>query len=269
VGRTGVREDLIAAAPVAGLSAALDYDTTRAGAGGELPALWHWLFFHETAPASCLGADGHPLRGDFLPPVALPRRMWAGGRLSFLAPLRVGDIARRESVIVAVDEKQGRSGALVFVRLAHRISQGGRLCIEEEQDLVYRGSGGNTPAAMEAPGSAQFARTVTPDPVLLFRYSALTFNSHRIHFDRDYATREEGYAGLVVQGPLTATLLLDLLQRERPDAVPRRFEFRGLRPLTDGGPLSLQGRSDAGHCDLWALDGEGALAMQARAELAT
>ncbi|MFG5409779.1 MaoC family dehydratase N-terminal domain-containing protein [Piscinibacter sakaiensis] len=208
--------------------------------GDEVGApLWHWMFFNPAEPQHRLGPDGHPLRGGFLPPVPLPRRMWAGGRLSFHHPLRVGDELTRRSHIADVAVKHGRSGPLVFVTVRHEITNAQGLALTEEHDIV-----------------------------LLFRYSALTFNGHRIHYDRPYATGVEGYPGLVVHGPLIATLLLDLLRRERPDAVLRRFEFAARRPVFDQQPLELCGRPDgAGAWRLWARDHDGWLAMQARAEL--
>jgi len=269
VGRSETRADLIAPAPAVALAATLDLDPASIGEGRPLPPLWHWLYFHAPVASGQLGRDGHPARGGFMPPVELPRRMWAGGRLSFHAPLRVGERARRQSTIASVQRKRGRSGELVFVRVDHRIFRDDQLLIEEQQDVVYREAGAAQPSAgSPAPGGARFSRVLTPDPVLLFRYSALTFNAHRIHYDRDYAVHEEGYGALVVQGPLTATLLLDLLARELPGAGVSGFEFRGLRPILDNGAVTLQGRREDESVHLWALDGAGALAMEARAQLA-
>jgi 3-methylfumaryl-CoA hydratase len=288
VGRTQVRNDVICAAPAAALSATLDYAQPLAVAGVVLPTCWHWLYFLDTAPASGLGVDGHAKRGDFLPPVPLPRRMWAGGRLRFASPLVVGDAVRRHSTVSAVSHKQGRTGDLVFVTVRHAIYRGDTLAIEEEQDLVYRGQGADsaapasaapisepgsaptsvlTPAPPSAPPAAQWSRELLPDPVLLFRYSALTFNSHRIHYDRAYATGEEGYASLVVQGPLSVTLLLDLLRRQVPGADIAQLEFRARGPLLEGVPLQLQGRQDEDQVRLWALDANGLLAMDVQARL--
>jgi len=270
IGRQESQVDVVAPDPVARLSATLDYPAPRAAAGEELPLPWHWLYFLPAVPASGLDADGHARRGDFLPPVPLPRRMWAGSRIRVASPLCVGDAVRRESTVSDIRHTQGGSGELVFVTLLHRIFRGESLAIEEQQDLVFReaSTAHAMSAARPAPAEAQWSRRVTPDPVLLFRYSALTFNGHRIHFDRAYATVEEGYGGLVVQGPLTATLLLDLLYRERPDAQVATFSFRGVRPLLDGHAFQLQGRCDDRAVRLWALDASGALAMDARAELA-
>ena len=268
VGREQVCDDVITQAPVSGLSATLDYRQPRARAGEALPPLWHWLYFLPAPAASRLDTDGHALRGDFLPPVPLPRRMWAGSGIRFVAPLQVGDAVRRLSIIEAVDYKCGRSGELVFVTLLHRVLRAGELAIEERQKLVYRQAVAAAPAPQPAPFTAQWSRTLVPDPVLLFRYSALTFNSHRIHYDQRYATEQEAYPGLVVQGPLSATLLLDLLERELPGARLGSFEFRALRPLFAGDTIELQGRRQGQAVDLWALDREGALAMTAAATLA-
>ena len=176
---------------------------------------------------------------------------------------------RRVSTIAEVAHKRGASGELVFVKLRHQVFSGDQLAIEEDQDLVYRqaSTSNAVPAAKPAPLPAQWSREMRPDPVLLFRYSALTFNSHRIHYDRDYAREQEGYAGLVVQGPLTATLLLDLLRREMPQARVETFGFRGVRPVLDGQPIMLQGARDGDGARLWALDASGALAMDARVGL--
>jgi 3-methylfumaryl-CoA hydratase len=269
VGKTESREDQICPAPAAGLSATLDYDTTRASVGESLPPLWHWLYFHAVPRSSDTDTDGHPRRGDFLPPVALPRRMWAGSRIRFESPLRVGEQARRVSTIASISHKQGSAGDLVFVTIRHRIYRGDALAIEEEQDLVYRelSTGDTAPAPKTAPAEPQWTREIEPDPVLLFRYSAFTLNSHRIHYDRDYATKVEGYPGLVVQGPLTATLLLDSLYREMPAAQVKAFQFRGMRPLLEGRRFLVQGRRDDSSVTLWALDDGGAMAMKADAQL--
>ena len=268
VGRRQSSDDVIAATPVRALAATLDHTAAPVQPGDLLPPLWHWLYFLPAPAASQLDVDGHPRRGDFLPPVPLPRRMWAASRVDFAADLHVGDAVQRVSTIESVQHKQGRSGELVFVTVLHRVSRDGQLALEERQRLVYRDArSAAAPPPQAAPAAAQWMRTLEPDPVLLFRYSALTFNSHRIHYDRDYATAVEGYPGLVVQGPLTATLLLDLLQRERPGAALASFEFRAVRPLFAGSGMSLQGRMDGRAVQLWALDADGALAMAASAEL--
>ncbi|MFN8796147.1 MAG: MaoC family dehydratase N-terminal domain-containing protein [Betaproteobacteria bacterium] len=272
VGRTETREDLVTAAPLAGLAATLDRDEPEPSPGQEIPPLAHWLYFLPRARQSALGDDGHPRRGGFLPPVPLPRRMWAGGRLAFLQPLRVGEALARTSRIAAVDARHGRSGPLVFVTVRHEITGARGLALTEEHDIVYREApqpGAPASPPQPAPADAHFARTIVPDDVLLFRYSALTFNGHRIHYDRRWCERAEGYPGLVVHGPLIATLLLDLLRRERPAARVRRFGFTAVRPTFDTHAFRVAGR-DAGPegLELWAQDHEGWLTMRARAQLA-
>ena len=265
VGRTQRTEDLIARQPAIGMAATLDRDDAP-GTGDALPPGWHWLYFVDTAPQSALGPDGHAARGEFLPPVALPRRMWGGNRLTFHRPLRIGESARRDSEIRSIDQKQGRAGALAFVTVRHSYWGPDGLALEEDHDIVYREPerlGAAAPEAVPAPCAAVWRRVIEPDPVLLFRYSALTFNGHRIHYDAPYVTEVEGYPGLIVHGPLTATLLLDLLRRERPDAVLRSIHFRARRPLFAGAPLTLEGAPDDDGAQLWALDPDGAVAMNA------
>jgi len=267
VGRTHAVEDFAAPFPVRALIATFDENDPDPTIGDPLPPLWHWLYFLDTAPQSKLGPDGHAERGDFLPPVPLPRRMWAGGRLDFHHPLQVGDEITRTSRIVAIDAKAGRSGTLVFVTLRHEISNARGLAISEEHDIVYRDApqpGAPAPTPQPAPADGTFSRRIVPDPVLLFRYSALTFNGHRIHYDRSYVTETEGYPGLVVHGPLIATLLVDLLRRERPQSRLRRFAFTAMRPLFDIHPFTVCGRLGADRLvQLWARDHEGFLAFRA------
>jgi 3-methylfumaryl-CoA hydratase len=272
LGRTEQRTDEVTAAPIAALAATLDRDDPPPGLGSEVPPLWHWLYFAAVARQSDIGPDGHPKRGGFLPPVPLPRRMFAGGRLEFLRPMRIGDHITRTSKVTRVDGKQGRSGALVFVTVRHEFARGDVPAMTEEHDIVYRDNpqpGAPAAEPQAAPAGEAFAREIVPDPVLLFRYSALTFNGHRIHYDRSYVTRVEGYPGLIVHGPLIATLLGDLLRRERPDAHVRRFAFKAVRPLFDIHRFTVCGRAN---CErrfaLWARDHEGALAMEASAETA-
>jgi 3-methylfumaryl-CoA hydratase len=242
-------------------------------AGAALPPLWHWVYFWTAAPQCELGPDGHPQRGGFLPPVPLPRRMWAGGRLTFAAPLPIDAEATRTSVVHSVAAKTGLSGNLAFVTVKHDITHQGTTCITEEHDIVYRAMpqpGSPVPAPKPAPADALWSRTVRPDPVLLFRYSALTFNGHRIHYDRSYVTDVEGYPGLVVHGPLIATLLADLLQRHLPEARMSAFSFRAVGSLFDTEPFTLCGRPDPDgrKIHLWAQNMRGELAMLAEATLA-
>jgi 3-methylfumaryl-CoA hydratase len=272
LGRTEQRTDAFTATPMAALAATLDRDDPPPAAGTLLPPLWHWLYFLPLQRQSELGPDGHPRRGGFLPPVELPRRMWAGGRLAFERPLRIGETVTRTSRIAAIAAKAARSGPLVFVTVQHELGAADGVRLREEHDIVYRdmpAADAPTATPPRAPTDAAFSRPVTPDPVLLFRYSALTFNGHRIHFDRSYVTEVEGYPGLVVHGPLIATLLLDLLRRERPDAVVTRFEFKAVSPLFDTHPFTVCGKPDGDRrVALWAARHDGALAMQASAEIA-
>lgn len=238
--------------------------------GDTLPLAIHWCLAPAAVPPGDIGEDGHPARGGFLPPVPLPRRMWASGNVEFLAPLRVGDDATRTSTVQSVTHKRGGTGDLVFVTVAHEIRARDVLAIRETQNLVYREDpdpNAPAPRPVAPPAPAEFGRAWVPDPVLLFRYSALTFNGHRIHYDRDYAMGEEGYAGLVVHGPLAATLLLDLVRAELPGAEVAQYDYRAVRPLIDGNPFRVEGcRTDAG-LSLWALDHTGAVTMQATATL--
>ncbi len=253
------------------MSATLDRDDAAPVAGSDVPPLWHWLYFLPLARHSDIGIDGHPKRGGFLPPVSLPRRMWAGGRLEFHHPMRVGEEISRTSRIAEVSGKEGRSGTLVFVTVQHEIFDSRGLALTEEHDIVYRENpraDAPVPKPQPAPTDEAFSREVVPDPVLLFRYSALTFNGHRIHYDRPYVTEVEGYPGLIVHGPLIATLLLDLLRRHRPQARVCRFSFRAVRPIFDIHPFTVCGRPDGdGRVELWARDHQGCLAMEASAEL--
>ncbi|MDO4592492.1 MAG: MaoC family dehydratase N-terminal domain-containing protein [Comamonadaceae bacterium] len=276
-GNSESHTDWLTASPVAALAATLDRADPAPSTGTPLPALWHWLYFLPFAPHSQIGEDGHPRRGGFLPPVPLPRRMWAGSRLRWNAsnPLQVGQEVQRTSTIQSVKHKAGRSGELLFVLLEHRYANAQGEALVEEQDIVYRAAaapGTPAPAPQKPPlaGQAAWSRSITPDPVLLFRYSALTFNGHRIHYDRDYATREEGYSGLVVHGPLLATLLMDLLRRHLPEAKVASFAFKAVRPTLDTHTFSVHGKpsEDGKTIALWGEDHEGWLTIQATVELA-
>ena len=274
-GRSETLSDEIVAAPLRGQSALLDRDDARQSAGSEVPPLWHWLYFLPQAPQSQIGPDGHPLRGGFLPPVPLPRRMWAGGRLQWQTnnPLRVGDAAQKRSRIASVQHKSGRTGDLLFVAVEHAFYNAQGLCLSETHDIVYRAAAlPGTPEVLPtaAETGAPWQREWVPDPVSLFRYSALTFNGHRIHYDRSYVTQEEGYPGLIVHGPLIATLLVDLVRRQVPQARLASFQFRAVRPTFDLHPFRLNGRpcADGKTIELWACDHEGWLTMQAQATLA-
>ena len=276
IGRSETRYDTIAPTPVAALMATLDHPPSEVEPGLALPPLCHWLYFLPLHRPSELGPDGHALRGGFLPPVPLPRRMWAGSRFEFNAPLRVGDRVARASTIEDVTAKTGRSGPLVFVRVRHELRREGAPdpALVEWHDIVYRQArrpGDAEPAPQPAPAAAAWQREIVPDDVLLFRYSALTFNGHRIHYDRRYVTEVEGHPGLVVHGPLIATLLLDLLRRKMPDAELARFSFRAVRPSFDLQPLRVCGAladaPDGKTVHLWAQDPASCLTMDATATL--
>ena len=273
IGRSETREDWINPNQVAAWHATLDRDDAFPRAGEALSPGFHWTLFAPLARQSQIGADGHALRGGFLPPVALPRRMWAGGRLHLHQPLRVGDQVTRRSQIERVEAKQGKAGQLVFVTVRHTLSTAAGVAIEEEQDIVYRQApqAGAVATSALAPVAARgpWQRQMLADAVLLFRYSALTFNGHRIHYDRDYATGVEGYPGLVVHGPLLATLLLDLLRRQGLAERLQKFTFRALRPTFDNALFTVDGGpGDApGHFRLWTTDNQGAAAMEAEAWL--
>jgi 3-methylfumaryl-CoA hydratase len=271
IGRTETRVDRISATPLTALSATLDRDDPPPQSGDPLPPAWHWLFFLPLLRQSELGKDGHPERGGFLPPVPLPRRMWAGSRMEFHQPLHVGDTITRTSRIASVKHGWGRTGPLVFVMVRHEIANSAGLAITEEHDIVYRDharAGENGPAPPAAPTGAAWERTICPDDVLLFRYSALTFNGHRIHYDRRYATEVEGYPGLVVHGPLIAILLLDALRENKPEARVTRFDFRAVSPLFDTAPFSVCGAPESTHLvRLWAKNASGGLAIDATAAI--
>jgi 3-methylfumaryl-CoA hydratase len=270
IGRTEMVDDIVTAMPYAALSATLDREPARPKQGTPLPALWHWLYFLPLHRQSEIGPDGHAKRGGFLPPVPLPRRMWAGSQLQFHRPLCVGDAVTRVSTIQSVSEKSGRSGALVFVKVRHELRASGQddVALTEFQDIVYREAAKPTdvaPPPQAAPGASAWEKKWVPDEVLLFRYSALTFNGHRIHYDRRYVTQVEGYPGLIVHGPLIATLLVDLLRWKLPDARIAKFEFRAVRPIFDLHPFFVCGEPQPGGrtFHLWARDHEGWLAMDA------
>lgn len=266
--------DLISPAPAAALAATLDSGRAP-GPGDALPPIWHWLYFWSAAPQAELGADGHPQKGGFLPDLGLPRRMAAGGRITFDAPLTIGAPAERVSRVLSIEHKEGRSGRLAFVTVEHAIQAAGVTAIREEQDIVYRESaqpGQPQPKPTPAPADAHadWQREIVPSEALLFRYSALTFNGHRIHYDRDYARNVEGYPDLVVHGPLIATLLLDTVARFAPEAVVREYRFKAVRPTFLGHPFTVCGRRapDGQSVELWAKDHAGWLTMSARAVLA-
>lgn len=253
------------------MAATLDMDGAAVAAaglddGGLLPPLWHWMGWTPDAPMSGLGTDGHPRRGGFLPPVPLERRMWAGGRLTFLAPARIGARLDRQSEILKVAEKHGATGRMVFVTVRHEIASGGTTLIHEEQDIVYVAMPERfaPPPPVPAPDAPAWREAVPIDTVRLFRFSAVTFNAHRIHFDLDYAQSVEKYPGLVVHGPLQAILLMEAARRHRGGALPRSYRFRGVRPLFHFDALTLAGQpEEAGQQALATVQGDGFVCMQA------
>jgi 3-methylfumaryl-CoA hydratase len=272
VGRTESATDVVTPAPANALAATLDL-ANRFRPGDALPPPWHWQYFLAMSPMAEVGPDGHPRHGGFLPPVPLPRRMWAGSRMTFQRPLRIGDAITRVSTITDVTAKEGRTGPLVFVNVRHEIAGPAGPALVDSHDIVYRDlprPDETPPAPRPAPASCAWQREIRPDPVLLFRYSALTYNSHRIHYDHPYVTGVEGYPGLVVHGPLLATLLLDLLLREMPRASVTHFEFRAIRPVFDVAPFLVCGTPDAsgGRIALWVAGHDGALCMDASARVA-
>ena len=303
VGRTTADTDSLSVRHARLMAATIDYPPGRIAAGEPLPPLWHWLYFLEGLTPSRLGRDGHPQRGGFLPPVPLANRMWAGGRVEFLEPPLLGQTVTKRSTIASVQHKAGRSGELVFVTVLHEILRGESTIVREEQDLVYRdphpraapaaaparastGSGpgaatadvhAHADAGAEAQGDAaegageaagaRPGRAYLPDATMLFRYSALTFNGHRIHYDADYCREVEGYPGLVVHGPLNATMLAWRAQ-EASGRRLARFEYRGVRPAFAGSPIALRAQADGDAVSLAALDANGQELMNAIATLA-
>jgi 3-methylfumaryl-CoA hydratase len=269
IGREQRMTQTLNAFPARALAALLDHGRLP-DAGEALPAAWHWLYFLETPSSAGTGSDGHPSKGIFMPPIPLPRRMWSAGVLELTAPLRLGEPAERISTIRAVEHKQGKSGELFFVTIDHDVHQRGTLCVHEEQTLVYRAmptGRGPLPPGEAAPAAADWSRMVNIDPVVLFRFSSLTYNAHRIHYDRDYATGAEGYPGLVVHGPLLVMLLLDLLRAHKPEPPVKAIRFRAMRPTFDLGAFSLRGRSEGPLVTLWSADGDNYAGMSATVTL--
>jgi 3-methylfumaryl-CoA hydratase len=264
IGRQDVAEDTITPGLVARFAATLD-EKCDVAEGAVAPLAIHLCLAPPAVPASGLGHDGHPALGGFLPPVPLPRRMWAGGAFAFHAPLQVGDTVTRRSVIADVQEKQGRTGRLVFVTVDHALSVGGQVRIAERQDIVYRDAGAPAPPAADPAPAGRWQAMVQPDATLLFRYSALTFNGHRIHYDLDFARQVEGYPGLVVHGPLLATQLCRMAERLRGMA-PAMFRFRSLSTLFHDAPYALNAAEDGPALRLWAARPGGPVAMEAVAE---
>jgi 3-methylfumaryl-CoA hydratase len=273
IGKTETLQDVITLFPVQALAATFNQSKTYQE-GDVLPELWHWLYFLPNAPLSEVGPDGHPKRGGFLPPVPLPRRMWAGSRLTWYHPLKIGEKISRHSTITAVEHKFGRSsGDLIFVTVQHEITNEKGLAISEEHDIVYR----PVPPKDEKPATpviiedqADWSKEIIPNEVLLFRYSALTFNGHRIHYDRKYVNEVEIYPGLIVHGPMIATLLVELLHENLPNRRLKTYEFRALRPLFDIHHFAVLGKVQENQSiSLWTKNFEGYASMKASATLVT
>jgi 3-methylfumaryl-CoA hydratase len=255
------------------LAALFDTNIDAIAPNGMLPPLAQWFYFNAWARESELGEDGHPRRGGFMPPITLPRRMFAGGRVTFRAPLKLDTAVERIATIVSIKEKTGASGELIFVTVRHEIFGPSGVAIEEEQDIVYRGDASGAPAKESAPAAPTavmpdtFVRRINADPIMLFRFSALTSNGHRIHYDRTYATEIEGYPGLVVHGPLQAMLLLDVV-REKIGKPIAKFSFQARKPLFDTAPFDCAVRPTENGADLMTLDLAGNVCMKASAEFA-
>ena len=269
IGRKESHDDVATAWPVAALHATLDRSVPVPPAGEAIPPGWHWLYFLDTTCESDIGRDGLPKLGDFLPPVTLPRRMWAGGRIEFPGVLHVGDALRRDSEIVAVDQKEGRRGKLVFVTVRHTVYADGKLAVVEDHDIVYRDAaqpGEAPPRARPAPASAKWQRSLVADPVMLFRFSALIFNANRIHYDLAYV-KEEGYAGLVVHGPLQTVLMLDLCREH--GAKVAKIEYRAEHPVyhTERMSVCANAAQDGSKIELWTANEAGSYAMTGTATL--
>lgn len=282
VGRSQRSTETVDARLVRWLAATLDRaDLLDARDGATLPPAWHWAFFNAVEPISALGRDGHPRKGGFLPPTAQPRRMWAGSRLHWHGDLRVGQAVERASTILKCEAKRGRTGDMVLVTVGHQFRAGDALLLDEQHDIVYRDEASDlerralAELAVQARAGGvhyerqgEIVREVTVGPVQMFRYSAVTFNGHRIHYDRDYARETEGYPGLVVHGPLIATMLLEFLQAQvAPGRRVERFEFRAIKPTFDIAPFALHAAAPAadGSVSLWSTNNVGAVGMQATA----
>jgi 3-methylfumaryl-CoA hydratase len=270
VGRTEEKTDVVTAHLVAGLRSVLFLDVGTPKEGDPAPLTAHWCLTVPVVPMSEIGPDGHPRRGGFLPPVPLPRRMWAGGEISFGEPLRVGDVVTRTSTIKGLNLKSGSTGPLCFVAVDHVFTTSRGVAIRERHDIVYRGmptaEASATPAKPPAaPANAKHSERHLADPVLLFRYSALTFNGHRIHYDRDYVTGVEGYPGLIVHGPLQASLLIEMAAKLHGGKAPATFVYRGLQPLFDGSEFSVNANDTGGGMELWTANARGEPTMKGTA----
>jgi 3-methylfumaryl-CoA hydratase len=268
IGRREIVTDEMASFPAVAMAATFDLDGGL-GRGDALPPLWHWIYFLSVHRQSELAEDGHAKRGGFIPPVPLPRRMFAGAQVAFHRPILIGTSMRRESVIEDLVMKQGRSGALAFLKIRVDIADDEGVALTEHQDIVYREAPKTGESRPEPIGSraAQWRESVMPDGSLLFRYSSLIFNAHKIHLDRDYAMGHEGYGGLVVHGQLVATMLAELA-RKHIAASMTAFAFRAIKPVLDDGPFTICGRTEGSAVLLWAENSAGLIAMEAKASFA-
>jgi 3-methylfumaryl-CoA hydratase len=273
IGRSSEASDIVTAQLVKGLRATLFQEIGEPKPSDTAPFTTHWCLAQPVFPMSMLGPDGHPTRGGFLPPVPLPRRMWAGGELEFLDPLRVGDDTTRVSRISDVTMKTGSTGVLCFVSVTHEVTTSRGLAIRERQDIVYRDVQGTAQVATAptaakptaAPPAAQHSESHMADPVLLFRYSALTFNGHRIHYDRDYVTKVEGYPGLIFHGPLQATFIVELAARLHGGKPPKKLSYRGVQPLFEGSEFSINANTTDSGMELWTANSSGQPTMKGTA----
>ena len=268
IGRANEASDIVTAQLVKALRATLFQEIGEPRPGDAAPFTAHWCLAQPVFAMSMLSADGHPTRGGFLPPVPLPRRMWAGGELRFLDPLRVGDDTTRTSRISDVTVKTGSTGQLCFVSVEHEVTTPRGTAIRERQDIVYRDMGGTqaaAPAKAAPPPPAKHRETRMADPVLLFRYSALTFNGHRIHYDRDYVTKVEGYPGLIFHGPLQAAFIVELAAKLHGGTPPKKFSYRGVQPLFEGAEFSVNASDNGKGLELWIANSAGQPTMTGNA----
>jgi 3-methylfumaryl-CoA hydratase len=275
VGRTSTSTDVVTAGPANLLRLAFARPESEFRDGDPLPPGWHILSFLPRFRPNELRQDGTPLETGIVPPMPLPRRMFAGETFRFHRPIRIGNQLRREIELADISLKTGATGTLVFATTVQRIFTPDGLALEEERRTVFReeikaGERNQAPRREAAPSDVAWRRRIEPSVVLLFRFSALTFNSHRIHYDRAWAMDVEGYPGLVVHGPLTSTLLIDFARDSNPGRVFARYTTQARAPLFDTAPFELRGRptADGRGCELWAVTPEGTVAMSAQAEFA-
>jgi 3-methylfumaryl-CoA hydratase len=273
IGRSETTSGRIDGAPMQLLAALLDRQFDEMSPTGAVPPLWHWLILQNSAPQSDIGPDGHPKRGSFIPPIPYPRRMFAGARIQITAPLHVGEEVERTTTITSIAPKTGRSGKFFLVTLVHAIRGPHGLAVTEEQDLVFREGVepqptlplARAPVDRGKPNGFSVVETIYPDPVLLFRYSAATGNTHRIHYDLDYVRNVEGYPNLIVHGPLQAIMLAELATRQLRRPLTR-FDFRALKPIFVGAPFYRSARIENGKLLVQTLDVAHDVCVAARAE---